>query len=246
MFWNIAIAVILAAIAAIVSGLAGHLAATKPWHKWLFWGSGVVMVSLIGIQTYRNEKAQDRLQTQLDKIQKQTEQPPSVTVNIPPSKQRAIMALSKEHRIGLQLFIDPENSWSVNTFCENIGSITARQVKCGQLVKIIAAKNGVPSNEILENLWQDASKSLKTQFPTFKAVDLEPWSFTWGSQSLHMQDVDPELNSGSKVIAVAGQMLFSDDVGSHKKEFCLWAQAPFNPDSPVWQLCATGHNTNVY
>jgi hypothetical protein len=78
---NIFLAVTIAAIGAFIAALGGHLASTKKWHKWAFWGGGIVMLVLIFVQTVINERSQDRLQSQLDKIQHNTEQPPQVNVS---------------------------------------------------------------------------------------------------------------------------------------------------------------------
>lgn len=83
MFWNIALALLIAAATGIIAALGGHLASTKTWHRWMFWGGGLVIWVLIALQTYRTELAQGELQTQLNKIQKNTETPPTVTVNPP-------------------------------------------------------------------------------------------------------------------------------------------------------------------
>jgi hypothetical protein len=33
MFWNITLALLIAAVTGIIAGLGGHLASTKSWHK---------------------------------------------------------------------------------------------------------------------------------------------------------------------------------------------------------------------
>lgn len=43
-------AVAIGVLTAVGAGLAGHLAAKEWWHKWLFWGSGVLIVVLIYFQ----------------------------------------------------------------------------------------------------------------------------------------------------------------------------------------------------
>lgn len=77
MLWDIFIAALLAVLAAFTAGLAGHLAATETWQKWAFWGSGILMICLIVIQTYRNEIVQGHLENQITHIQKNTEPIPS-------------------------------------------------------------------------------------------------------------------------------------------------------------------------
>lgn len=47
---NIFYAVAIGLLTVAGAGLAGHLAAKKAWHKWFFWGSGLVIVILICFQ----------------------------------------------------------------------------------------------------------------------------------------------------------------------------------------------------
>jgi hypothetical protein len=82
--WNIGISIAIAVLVFITSALGGQLASTKVWHKWVFWGFGFAAWVLISIQAVINEHTQSSLQTQLDKIQHNTEQPqqpPNVTFN---------------------------------------------------------------------------------------------------------------------------------------------------------------------
>ena len=58
---------------AIGSGLAGHLAAKETWHKWIFWGTGLIVVVLIACQSYLNEQAQTDLTKKIDKINENTQ-----------------------------------------------------------------------------------------------------------------------------------------------------------------------------
>ena len=44
-------AVAIALLTVISAGLAGHLAATKTWHKWVFWGTAFLIVILVYFQT---------------------------------------------------------------------------------------------------------------------------------------------------------------------------------------------------
>jgi hypothetical protein len=53
---NIALAAAIAALVFVTSGLGGHLASTKPWHKWVFWGFGFLTAILISVQAVLNEQ----------------------------------------------------------------------------------------------------------------------------------------------------------------------------------------------
>jgi len=111
------------------------------------------VVIFIGI---RNERAQTALQNQLNAIQKNTEQPPKVEVNMPPSpppaKPRAIIGLSRDtNNDGLVIMRDPrfpQNGWAVNVSCKNIGTVvTAKRVVCASGGNRIPAHNGIPDNQ---------------------------------------------------------------------------------------------------
>ena len=51
MNWTIFYAVSIALLTVSSAGLAGHLAAKETWHKWVFWGTGFLIVCLIYFQT---------------------------------------------------------------------------------------------------------------------------------------------------------------------------------------------------
>ena len=68
---DLVLIILIAGLTIIVAGLGGHLASTKPWHKWVFWGLGIVMFVLIIFQATRNSKTQKDLQTKLDQIVQQ-------------------------------------------------------------------------------------------------------------------------------------------------------------------------------
>ena len=47
---TIFLAVAVGSLTVLVAGLAGHLASTKGWHKWVFWGAGLLTLILIYFQ----------------------------------------------------------------------------------------------------------------------------------------------------------------------------------------------------
>jgi hypothetical protein len=65
--------IIAGTLVAIGSALAGQLAARERWQKWLFWGTGLIAVLLIGFQSYLNEKAQGDLAAKIDAINENTQ-----------------------------------------------------------------------------------------------------------------------------------------------------------------------------
>lgn len=69
MNWNIIYAVTIGALTAAGAALAGHLSSTKPWHKWVFWGGGLLTVGLIYLQATANEDESSKLLGQLSTLQ---------------------------------------------------------------------------------------------------------------------------------------------------------------------------------
>jgi hypothetical protein len=89
MNWNIGYAVAIGLLTVVVAGLAGHLASTKWWHKWVFWGAGLFIVVLIYFQAVSNERQarananeQHSLRVQLDDIQARLDKNQKAVVGI--------------------------------------------------------------------------------------------------------------------------------------------------------------------
>ena len=110
------------------------------------------MIILIGIQTYRNETAQQSLRNQLDLIQRNTEQPPKVEVNVPAApKQRAIVAFSRNAPTdGVQIGHDQQRGWFVNVWVKNVGATVAKKVGCVEYAERIPTHEGAPTKQTLE------------------------------------------------------------------------------------------------
>lgn len=159
----------------------------------------------------------------------------------------AIMGWTHDGNNGLEIFNDPQDGWSVNVWCTNIGAlVTAINVACTRDAKVIPANNGTPSNETLRKHWKAFFNLVSRQLPTFKRVDMEPRRRFFGTVNLNMANLDPGLSSGDKVILVIAATFYADGNGNHETELCEWAQAPFNPSHPIWHFCEIGHNKKVY
>lgn len=65
--------IVIALLVSVSSGLAGHLAAKTRWHKWVFWGTGLIVVALISLQSYLNERTQGDLAKKIDRINQNTQ-----------------------------------------------------------------------------------------------------------------------------------------------------------------------------
>lgn len=209
---------------------------------------------LIVSQSLLNRIEQGKLHAQLDKIQKNTEQPPKVELQIPsmqipsPPRQRAIIAAVRNTEGDAILFFKdpqhPDQGWLMNVWCKNIGPIVAKNVSCRFYEKAIAAEHGIPKRDVLIKEWTAYKHSpVSRQIP---GDDLSPNDARFGTTPLGTSEIPPALNSGELVIFVAGAMWYGDDAGGHKKEFCAWAQPPFSFPHAVWHSCEIGHNREVY
>lgn len=78
-----------AAIPFGMGALGGHLASNRPFYRWTFWILGVLGVVIVAVAGMRNQKAQDSLQNQLNKIEQNTEKKPVIAVNPTPVTVRA-------------------------------------------------------------------------------------------------------------------------------------------------------------
>jgi hypothetical protein len=56
----------------------------KVWYKIGFLVCALVGCILVGVQAWRNNHAQGKLQAEIDRIEINTKQPPKVEVNVPP------------------------------------------------------------------------------------------------------------------------------------------------------------------
>jgi hypothetical protein len=57
------------------------LSTNRPGYRWTFWILGLAGVFVVGVAGWRNQKQQDSLQTQLSKIEQNTEKRQTITVN---------------------------------------------------------------------------------------------------------------------------------------------------------------------
>ena len=248
MFWDIAIAVLLAVLAALSTGLAGHLAATRKWQKWLFWGTGLFMVVLIFWQARRSAKAQEALQDQLNNIQRNTEKPPTVNVTVPPPE---VIARQKS-------FVDFDHvtaSWDVknselimDVYTKNKSSEPALDVTAIFTAPLVRGLKGLgyPSKQIQNEAYIDFEKSIRATPGSRQA--LGPGESTWGSVVLpgFNEELVDRLNSRTALLFVTGKTLFSDDAGKHRKDFCLWVQPPFGSGAMMVTHVCDVHNELMY
>jgi len=187
---DIVVAIATALITALTAYLGIHVTlhpAESPCSKKLYKAgfilSGAMGVALVGIQSYRNNVAQGALQSQLNRIEHNSQEPPSVQVNVPPptvifeqpqatverdsgkavsSPGRARFALSEDHaRIAVtEITANPPtglfNFPYFNIFHANLGKAPA----IGFLRKVAVGTT-------LKELTQTESNTLQLQNSTF-------------------------------------------------------------------------------
>jgi hypothetical protein len=260
---------ILAGLAQLVTAILGYRVSARPIpledkrrhriYETTFWIMGIIGAATIiynGIslsQTLSEIRAsQAKAGVGIAQIQQnQTNQPASqVTVNMPPvPKQRALIALAGDNMadgVIIQRDNNPPHTLFVKHSCKNIGSsVIAKNVGCIGTVWKIPAQEGIPTDQTLRESWSEFSRLLaKSQHRN--GVDLPPGAGIWNTSDLGMTEIEPEFVRGNKVILLTGSIFYGDDVGSHKKEFCMWAQRPVSAPYPVWHSCEVGHNKEVY
>jgi hypothetical protein len=264
MFVNIIIATALAIVAALVSGLAGHLAATKVWQKWFFWGCGAVMIILIFIQTYRNEMTQAKLQAQLATIQKNTEQLPQVTVTVPPSTPPTIV-VNPPSRSGsggfLQFELTPQLAnldaplfavgmpLKVNIFWSNRTNeavIDAHTIEAGSLISEIKDQDATDFKAREQFLgqarrWYKGRVSRKMSGETIGAGN-SIFQTAHTDSPLTSDQLQALLNGTTKLYIVGWAHWKTLDGTEREDEECRWLQPPSTPNikptEVVWHFCA--------
>jgi hypothetical protein len=129
-----AVGIALGAIAAITGGLAGHLAAQKLWHKLMFWILALLSVILLLFQGHyiarelrEAEERGKKQQAQLDQIEKNTANPPRVTVNIPASIPASPVTERPPGSIGLTRVEFPP-SWQTRPYIVDLHLVNVGQI----------------------------------------------------------------------------------------------------------------------
>lgn len=251
MFWDIAIVAGVAFTQLVITWYGVHVSVkeNRTRNAFIIGILGAIGMALMVYGAVRSSVNQNALQAQLDKIQRNTEQPAKVEVTMPPlPKQRALIALAGDSMadgVLIQRDKNPPHMLFVKHSCKNIGStITAKNVGCVAKTWKVPAKEGIPAIQTQRESWSEFSKLVKSR--NNDGIDLAPGAGIWNTNDLGMTEMEPEFVRGDKVILLTGAILYGDDAGSHKKEFCMWAQPPVSAPYPVWHSCDIGHNREVY
>jgi hypothetical protein len=235
---NIGLALAIAVIAMVTTGLAGQLAATKGWHKWVFWGGGFIMLILIGIQTYNNETDQQQLRAQLNLIQKNTEKPSNVQVNVPPPQVVVQGGKNPQHtHVDFLTPTDlPVSSIPIVPFHE--GQEIPLNLGLYDSGDFPAANTSVDARVLIEttNAAKDGKAMMSEFLKTAKFLScgtLNPHLNRKGCYKTHLsaklsQDQARQLNSGDLAVCLVGRGNWRDESGQYHTNFgeCLIEETP--------------------
>lgn len=263
------ITVALGVLTAVTGGLAGHLAARKGWHKWAFWGAALISVGLLVVQGFvmqadiRSAEERGRQeQAQLNRIEKNTGQPPTVNVAppvinfTPPSVLGGVAtadvqldrfesvynAMLPESQILYRPLFLPGKEVQVNLHWHNFGGASAEDawVKAGVYI----------TTETEEELVSKFKKELKTIADNPKlrprSGTIQPgghdelWTTAFSERVIQKEDLG-KLGNASETLYLLASISYRDPKGKHYRHFCRRLQPPdlapgSNPTS-VWQFC---------
>lgn len=222
----------------------------KRTYRWRFAGLTVAAALLIAWQAYLNRQSQAELTAKLNRIQKNTETPPHVTVNVPPptvipSAQKAnIQPLGP--RLRIQRVYAPV---IVDAGCVNAPSaVPANEVQCLNSIFIVPAKDGEPTRQTLNKYYEEFDReAMKEIVQKRRHVTLEPSAALWRTmftKEMVDDEIEAALVSGSKVVLVTGLIIYTDDAGTHRTEWCRFLQPPASPDNPRWRFCGV-HDSRI-
>lgn len=213
----------------------------------LFVGGGAVNIT----QTRLAANAQAGLVSQLNKIQKNTEQPPQINVqppqvNVPPP---IIVPNNKQHVY--MSFLEPEVKHDMNSqlrvflVCINKSLIPAQNVFCATAFLARSGASGYSKDE-QDKAYGDFIKHFRPaprdQRHTIGIGEFAR-TFSEGGPVL-TQDIEDKMENTNSSMLVLGVLFFKDDFGEHEMEYCRWSNAPLKVN-PAWQLCV-GHDGIIH
>lgn len=224
--------------------LGGYLTSTKPLHRWSFYLSGLLMLVLIVAQTYRTASAQRELSRILGKIERNTEQPPKLEVNVPPPplpivKSKGFLELEPQW---LQTKIVADAPLTLNLFFTNKGQEPIAGVyHYGVAGPVTAEESPITVHEeLLKRAGSEYRKELHSRIPgTTVSVGRSIWNGPLGIASLS-QEQYTKLKNGSLRFYVFGWAHWNNAVSDLDE--CVWLKIPDDddlsqPNKLVWRDC---------
>jgi hypothetical protein len=196
-----------------------------------------------------------KTRTEIETLKTQRASIPTVSVNVPATvvnvttpavKQRATITFEDpviRAQIGEPL--------AVSMHCRNKGDVPAMRVYCGsqfylEPVGSIAASGDTKAFQ--EQLYSSFEKAIQ---PIPKPSDRQSvgkdetqWGTSFWATPFTATDETP-LDTGALILVSMGLMLYADDLGDHRIEFCRWLQPPLSAKDRVWHGCRV-HNGIQY
>ena len=224
-------------------------------------GAGFVGVILLGITAYRAVRAQDQLsdkvreigelqqkvESKVTIIEKNTEQPATVHVSLPPqpkSSPYALLALSNlESSYSLPTKNGPTNAMlldgykvSQNIYFENVGTTTADGVSGWGKVYILPSST--PEDAVVSQFKNDLAQVKKAQGSSLQPGGHEQSWFTAKSDEDMTPQIRTQLEAGSTRLWLVASTFWRDPTGQHYRHLCMWLQQP-KAQTPVavWHSC---------
>lgn len=219
-------------------------------HKWLykaaFISCGLLMCSLIGIQTYRNNQAQDQLRAELDSIKKNTEQPPKVEITnnipeqkLPPNAASPIGTLVRFDQIApadREVPFMGGRPTRLNIFLVNAGPEPEAQDVSWDAKLVPMPFSSTPDREKRE--YEAFKKHLNLSSPADFALNYAQYH-TFSSRTLSEDEaVAFAPNSPTRMtMYVFGYAAYRDSKGMHSVQWCQAVNSALGP-MIQWHDCA--------
>jgi hypothetical protein len=197
---NLQLTIAISVLTATIAGLGGQLASTKAWHKLVFWGCGSVIIILVSIQTYLNDKAQGRWEKQVNDIQ--------ADIN---RNQNASVGLYAIQPHGAQVI--PPNGGARLEF--NIGyavkTNTAKNMREYFAIKLVSGPSSLEQDTFLSRQF----KLEAVQHLDYRGQDRIIGTGDLKTLSIELTDKDiPGLYDGTKTIYILGEAQWINPSGS--------------------------------
>lgn len=218
---------------------------------------GLIGIGLTVFGTIRNGLSQKALEGKLEKIQRNTEAPPQVTVNVPPSAPPQVIVNpppNASHHVAagfVQFARMPEflNNGQIaegvpittNIFLMNKGSEPIDNFVRNFAIALVSIK-GKDADQVDREVHSALSKSAKKEAIKAKGISLNVGDVAWNTLStppLTKEQVD-DMMHGTLRFYVYGWSRWKDEL--HDFDECVWLQAPSVPqidsNKAVWHICA--------
>lgn len=223
--WALAAVVVIFCLGLVLLVL-GHFPRLRRRAKFTFIGS-VIALAIIGV-SWAIEKSKPTSET--------------------PQKRLANVALAY-----IGPYFSPATGFATEMRCVNDSDFPANNELCRFSESVaLVDQHGNVSQEDQDKIWANLESSLRTIPPKAGPKTLEPHSTSVADAVGRIpipQDLFQNLFEGKSTPVYAGVIFWSDDGGTHRKEFCKWLIPPASPYTRLSELRTRDcyeHNGLVY